>query len=311
MFESLIITLSVLLSSGTDSVSLFKDPGFAQGFNVSSARSLDQPNELGPLQTSDSSASPSWRLAQWGTRYVLPPSITAVAEDGVWSVGNEAKRITIHRHAASVAQLSLRLNGIMESNEQLRAKGEPWPHLLIEQRLGIDLAEMPEGALRLAAELRISDCRPAYWARKSLDPALHTAQVSAYFMVHRRHAPGEMREAIWFGIPFFDARHEIPPGHFAMDIAESGDRAKFIACLEGERFWKGPTGDGQWHTLDADIVALLGVAVRKAQEQGHLEGAAVSDLVLDSFNLGWEVTGPYDATLDIRGLRLNAAASTE
>jgi hypothetical protein len=254
---------------------------------------------LGALQPPESTAPPVWRLAQWGTRYPLQPG--TLADTGTaWEAANEGKSLRIDRIGGVV---SLRLNSIVEAQGRLREQGEPWPHLLIEQRLGIPVGDIMDSGLRFGVELRIAACKAADWASASLDAGLHTAQVSAYWMVGSVNHNG----SFWLGIPFFDVRHDVPPGHFAVDFAESGDRAKFIACLEGERFWKRPTGDGAWHVLDIDFLDALQYGLQRAQEQGHLSGATLSDLVLESFNLGWEITGPYDATLDIKNLKLHPA----
>ncbi len=282
--------------------SIFNDPQFANGFVISADSTKARPLELGLLQPATDLPAPSWRLAQWGTRAMLQPGDGAVDAAGVWRAANAAKTME-RRMEGGETLLSLRLNGDYESGGKLRAKGEAWPHLLVGQKMDVPLGHFAEESLRFRVDLRVARSKAAAWAKDALKRPLHTAQVSAYWMVRGDAAAGSA-PMFWFGIPFFDVRHDVPPGHFAMDTAQSGGAAKFICNLEGSRFWDRPTGDGAWHTIDVALAPLLREGLRRAQEHGHMKAVAYDDLRFTSFNLGWEVTGPYDATLEIRNLAL-------
>ena len=140
-----------------------------------------------------------------------------------------------------------------------------------------------------------------------LDPGLHTAHVTAFWTIHNRN-PGspDYRDMIWFGIPLYDARHPIPPGHQALDVGKDDATGKFICTLEGSRFHREPTGNGAWHTIDHDLLPLIQEALAASQAHGHLMQTRFEDLAATSFNCGWEVPGPYHCAIRLRNLRLEA-----
>ena len=92
-----------------------------------------------------------------------------------------------------------------------------------------------------------------------------------------------------------------------MDTAKADATGKFICTLEGERFYDKPTGDGEWHTLEGDLIPLVKEALAAAQEKGFLRATAFEDLQATSFNLGWEVPGPYDCSITLKNLRLESS----
>ena len=285
--------------------SLFTDSAFTRGFTVTAARHPAEKIELGALRFPGGPDEGSvWRLAQWGSRYLLEPGLFAPAGEGKWVAETPGKRVVVERAADGGVSILLEVNGGAEYEGHYRQMGEFWPHLLIEQKFNPLIQMATAGGLSLGLEFRVVHCEVAPGMESGLDLGLHTAQVSAYFTVHSmldgKPNPDEM---FWFGIPLFDARHAVPPGHQALDIAPGGG-GKFICNLDGRRFWEGNTGDGKWRRLDADLPALLGEALEIAQQHGQFKERRFEDLALTSFNLGWEVPGPYNAAIEIRGLRL-------
>lgn len=281
------------------------DADFDRGFSVSTESSSAPKFDLGPLRFPDGpSEPPVWRLAQWGSRHLIEPGVFAPAGEGKWVAETPGKRVVVERAAEGAASILLEVNGGTEYGGHYRQMGEFWPHLLIEQKFDPPIQVATAGELRLGLEFRVVHCGVVPGMESGLDPGLHTAQVSAYFTVHSMmYGKPNPDEMFWFGIPLFDARHAVPPGHYALDIAPGGG-GKFICNLDGKRFWQGNTGDGEWRRLDADLPALLREALGIAQQHGQFKERRVEDLALTSFNLGWEVPGPYNAAIEIRGLNL-------
>lgn len=286
---------------------LFSDPIFARGFVLTAASHPAPKVELGVLQTSANpeSVDPAWRMPQWATRDLLQPGRCAALGEGKWGVENRAKRVMVEHSAEGPAGLWLEVRGDFEYDGHMRAAGEPWPHLLIEHRFDKPIVPKNSKSLTFSMEGRIPFCKAAPWSEGKRDPGLHTAQVSAFWTVHNvtRGNP-DCGEMIWFGIPFFDARHEIPPAYYAVDSGKADASGKFICMLDGKRFWKEPTGSGSWQKLHADMLPLLREALTLAQERGFLKNTQYEDLAIDSFNLGWEIPGPYDAAFELRGLSM-------
>ncbi len=305
----LLATLAVALGQApgaTDARELFADVGFQRGFTLTAASHPTSDFEIGALRTTDAPdvEPPAWRMAQWGTRQTLRPR-RIVEADGRWSAENQAKRVVLDRTGPDSVALLLEVRGGFEYDGRMRGDGEAWPHLLIEQAFPRPIVPSRFKTLTFAMEARVPFCKPAPWSVGKLDPGRHAAQVSAYWTVHdSTKGNPDYQDMIWFGIPFFDARHPIPPGHYALDVGKDDATGKFICTFDGRRFWKSPTGDGAWHRLSVDMTALLREALAISQKHGHLKATRYEDLAIDSFNLGWEIPGPYDAAFEVRGLSM-------
>ena len=288
---------------------LFADPRFEHGFQLSPDSALAQKLEIGNLQTgpAPAAAQPSWRLAQWASKYLLQPGACTLV-DGAWEARTLGKRLRIERPADGPVSVLLEVLGDAEYGEHMRTYGEAWPHLLIEQRYENPIRPSTFAKLMLHFDMRVVRAVAAAGAKGKLDPGLHTAQATAYWTVHNLSSGNpDYQDMIWFGIPIFDARNEVPPASFAIDAGQAAASGKYICVLDGKRFWKGATGDGQWRTLDTDLKPLLQEALELSRKNGVLQHTQFEDLAITTFNLGWEMPGPYDATLEIRGLSLKAS----
>jgi hypothetical protein len=288
---------------------LFADSGFANGFWLSSANHLTTPGPLGVLQThkEPTAAPPAWRLCQWATRYPLPPGTCRPTAHGGWESENAGKRLLFQGTSDGKGSLLLELRGIAEYGGHLRTAGEAWPHLLIEHKFDAPIRLNDVKRIPLTLESRIVYCRPDPAAAKSLNPNLHSAQVSMFWTVHNMTVGNpDYRDMIWFGIPIFDARHDVPPAYYAIDSGKEDATGKFICLLDGKRFWTGRTADGRWRTLDADLAVLLRDGLAIAKQHGALKNTRFEDLAITTFNFGWEITGPYDAAIEFRNLSIKS-----
>ncbi len=61
---------------------------------------------------------------------------------------------------------------------------------------------------------------------------------------------------------------------------------------------------GKWHKLECDLLPLVCEALEAAQVRGFLNNTRLADLAITSFNLGWEMPGPYDCAIQLRALAL-------
>ena len=282
---------------------LFRDTALDEGFNLSTVRSTMKPLVQGSVLAKVPEPDPQWRLAQWGTRFDLWGAAVDTRDDGVRTLANEGKQVRVYPGGLGGAGLELAVNGGAEYGGHLRQNGEAWPHLLIEQSFpgGLHLADF--GALRLQFTFRIGEVKPAVDA--PLDPGLHTAHINAFFTLNNLNAesPG-YRDMIWFGIPLYDVRHGIPRGHQAIDGGKDDASGKFICTIEGARFWDTPTGDGAWHTFDHDLLPLMREALAITQKAGYCTHSNLEDMAATTFNIGWEVPGPYDCAAQLKGLAL-------
>ncbi len=292
--------LAVMPVHGTE---LFTDLALKQGLNLSAVHSGATPLILEPILQQPETPDPAWRLAQWGTQYSLEGAPVSVQNDGTRVMKNAAKEVVIHPGGLAGQGVTLTVNGGVEYGGGLRKKGEPWPHLLVEQRFETPVRLADYGTAPFRLDFRVERCEVA--TEKTVDPGAHTGQITAFFTVHNKNAESsDFNDMIWFGLPMFDVRYDLPPGHQALDIGKDDATGKFICTLPGKDFYQGATGDGKWHALRGDLVSLLQDALTASQAKGFLTHTAFEDLQLTSFNLGWEVPGPYDCEITLKGLSL-------
>ncbi len=285
--------------------SLLEDREFALGFRLSAIRSSMMPVEVGHVLQTDARQPPCWRLAQWGTRYSLESAPETASNDGTRTIANKNKTVTVYPGGFVGDGILLAMNSGVEYNGGLRPYGAAWPHLLIEQAI----TDAPLGkmsALAFNLTFHVERCVPT--TEQELDPSLHTAHISAFWTIHNKNqACEDYNDMIWFGVPLYDVRYPVPHGHQALDTGQDDATGKFICTIEGARFYSEPVETGKWHTLDCDLLPLMREALEAAQARGFLSNTRFADLAITSFNLGWEMPGPYDCSILLRDLALEPA----
>jgi len=294
--------LCLLATISLPAEEVFRDLEFAGGFNVSATTAIAKPIELGVILQNDTNARNEWRLAQWGTQFNVKDATLKTLPDGTRIIRNAGKSIKIYAGGLTGEGIILGVNGGAEFGGVARKDRQPWPHLLLEQQIPKDFRLSEIASLGFKVDFRVEGCKSAIDA--PLDPALHTAHITAYWTLHNRNASSpDNGQMIWFGVPLFDARHEIPPGHQAVDTAV--ENGKFICTIDGSRFYDSPTGDGRWKRVDCDLIPLIKEALAASQAQSFLTNTRFEDLYATSFNLGWEVPGPYNCEITLKNLSLD------
>ena len=284
---------------------LLRDLALEGGFHLSAVSTADPPLEIGNVLAGVPGAAPQWRLAQWGTRWNLLPAPETVSADGARTRSNEGKRVTVLPGGLAGEGVVLGVNGPAEYPDGPRKHGEPWPHLLVEQKISRDDPLTAYAALPFRVSFRVDRCDGP--PPGEADPGLHTAHITAFWTAHNANrASAGQGDMLWFGVPLFDARHPLPPGHQAEDAGQPLASHKFIYTVEGSRVQEGPVKLGEWRTISCDILPLLRDALETAAARGFMKDSRFGDLRLTSFNLGWEVPGSYDCEITLKGLGLDA-----
>jgi len=287
-------------------VKLLDDPMFHRGFNV--AKIKQGPSEIeGVLQPGFEPGQPVWRLAQWYSHYNL---ITAKPErlaDGSVRYFDGAKSIAFGPDKSDASDLTFGLNGLVEYGGVSPAKGEAWPHLLVEQRIATNAALPDVRQVRLAVSYRLLKAeahRDAGWS-----DARHTAQFQIFFSLQNlNQASAGYGDYLWFGVPFFDARYPVPPAHSMKDFstAKKAGTGKFIFSTGGEVYGGKKAIDGNWISIDQDVLPLMKEALGAAWDAGFLPASRdMSDYRIGGMNMGWEVTGLWDVAMQVRGLEVS------
>lgn len=282
--------------------SFFDDLQVTHGFRLSAVRSSLSPVEVDTILVVDDTQTPLWRLAQWGTRFSLESVEAQTLENGTRILENKGKAVKILPGGLAGEGVYLQVNGGAEYGDHIREYGEAWPHLLIEQKL--DKHAFHEfSSVPFRIEFFVNHC--VAMTDKPLNNSLHTAHINAFMTVHNVNQDSrDFKDMIWFGIPLYDVRYPNPLGHQAVDGGQEDATGKFICTIPGTRFFNEPIEISKWYTLTCDLVPLIKEALQASQAKGFLKDTRYEDLKATSFNLGWEVTGPYNCAITLRNLSL-------
>jgi hypothetical protein len=282
---------------------LIRDPHFQGGFHLIEPKP-GQRVVYGRLAGARSEAEPAWDLNQWSSRFPLAAEPPTILGPGIRRWSNPGKTLTVGERGLNEADLSLAVNASVEYERRARKSGEPWVHLLVEQKFADapSLAALSSARLRLQARLIRSEFHPT----DEYSPGLHAAQFQMFLMLQNRsrESPG-LGQLVWFGIPLYDDRSRFPKEHKAPD---TGGTAMFIFTLGGEVFADRSAHTRDWIGVDKELRPRFLEALETAWQRGFLrETRALSDYRVTGMNLGWEVPGLFDVEMQVRGLSLEVS----
>lgn len=296
-------------SEVTDMVSLFDDPNFENGFNVLGLARNDT-NTTTFLEVPGKKRS--WNLAQWGSGYSFADPAYTQTKDlggGIFSFVNKTKVFTINKNTKQMTFTALG----SQLYSKPRTSGQEWLHLLIEQQF--DRALQPRirkvssyETLQINLSVRLTKFENHMGS--GYNPNLHAAQFLMYLALanNDRNSP-DYNQFIWFGLPIFDNRYNWIDPHSSYDagtktlIVAMGSRVLFGTDSQN-RLWAAgkpnASPNAPWSSFSLDIIPIVGEALAEAQSKGYLKNTSVNQLVFSSFNLGWEVPGTFDVTMEIK-----------
>jgi hypothetical protein len=181
-----------------------------------------------------------------------------------------------------------------------RARGEKWPHLLVAQRFQDPpvVSKLTRAHFHIEARLLQSE---SGHTEDDCDRNLHAAQFQVFFNVQNlnRDSAG-YGDFLYFGIPLYDTRHRVPRGFEQPDWM-----SKFIYTPDGSVFTDRSMHDAGWVVVDRDILPLILEGLGKAWERGFLQDSKdLDDYRISAMNMGWEVPGIFDVSVQVRNLSL-------
>ena len=297
---------AVCAEKGTRVEPLFADTQFRKGFLLSYPDSSKGRAVESVLDFGDGNNVPVWRLCQWATKHSLVSARCLRGADGSLSYENEAKRVSVCGSDSQSRGLTLEIRGSAEYGTRARKFGESWPHLLVEQD-AIRLYALDElDEVRLRIRLRLLHGKSGMSA-DVYDPGLHAAQFQMFFIVKNvRSGSADRGNYYWFGVPFYDNRHDIPPAYMAADAGKKDATGKFIYTVAGETLGDTPLKTGQWVALDVDLLPHILKGLREAEKRGYLTNSDPHDYAVANMNLGWEIPGTFDAAVQVQDLEISA-----
>jgi len=292
--------------SGKRDREVFRDRMFARGFSltpidpkiVQQGGGFEKTN-VDTLYFGKGQQAPVWQLAQWYSKYTLAHVTPEIGRDSSITYKNEGKRLT--RYADGSLMLELITS---KEYDHPRKNGEPWPHILLEQKFGEQSPAIGQAKeLHFSMELKLVKCENKM-NKGTFDGKLHTAQSPFYFVLEdcNRDSKG-YGKFIWFGIPSFDYRYKSARNEekVSWDIGTN----TYIYNVAENTLWGDISfQDGNWHKAKADILPLIRIALKKMQSKGVFTTTTLNDLKITGMNFGWEIPGTFDAAVCVKNFSL-------
>lgn len=288
---------------------LFLDTNFRRGFLLSYPDSKQGAAPEAVLNPGDSNNKPFWRLCQWGTKYSLAKAQCIHDADGGFSYGNEAKKVVVGTEGSDNRDLILEIKAGAEYGNQARKYGESWPHLLVEQQACKEYPLDKLAGLDFALKIKLLYCEHKM-IKETYDPTLHAAQFQIFLVVKNINRQSEDYENYyWFGVPFYDSRYEIPPSYKAKDTGKADATGKFIYTIAGEQVNNERLKPNEWAEINADLLPDIKAGLKEAVERGYLKSSNPADYAVAGMNMGWELPGTLDASVQVRDFGVLAVLS--
>ncbi len=279
---------------------LIRDPHFQQGFIALKAQT-GRRVPYGTLAGLVHDTQPIWDLAQWSSKHALQLAPPRKLTGGAIEYANASKSVTVGKPGSSASDIVLAVNGSVEYGTRARQKGEPWVHLLLQQKIVNPpaLADITSAHFHIEARLK---------TLKKIDtsdysPGRHAAQFQVFFSIQNRNPQSAGHgQYLWFGVPLFDDRHEFPKAHKSKDTAGTN---MFIFTPAGGSYTTQSAHSKQWITVDKDLLPLMREGLELAWKRGFLrDSKSFDDYRIAGMNIGWEVPGIFDVKMQVRNLSL-------
>jgi len=283
---------------------LLADPRFAQGVVVwdpAPGKHVDR----GVLQPWPGANAPGWGVAQWHSRFTLAGAKAEALADGRVRFADAAKGLIFAEDDGVV----LALDAIKEYQGQAPEIGDPWPHLLLSQTRLLHHPALPElAAVPFSIRYRLLKAEPLRCP--GWNDQRHTAQVVFFVTLQNLNQQSKgYGDFLWFGIALYDFRYRSPEAMAAPDVGtkKKEGTGKFMFVPAFARFSTQSPHDGDWVDIETDLLPMLREALADAWERGYLKDSRdQADYRLGGMNMGWEITGPIRAAVQIERVSLTA-----
>jgi hypothetical protein len=303
-----LLFVSVGFSGELVTTELLRDNHFETGFCVISP--VHATRMVEGLLNFDGKTRPVWDLAQWFTKYSLCGAQPEFLADGAVKYKNEARYIIIGKPGTEYGDITLALDSRPEYKGVMRKKGQPWPHLLIEQPISkyIFLAEMKELHVHIEAKLLYDES----FELEGYNSEMHAAGISYVLVVQNCNKTSKgCGDFLWFLVPVYNTRFKgDTPEYIAADTIDPS--VKMIYKPSSKAYGDYNLHDKKWHTIDADILPLMKESIKVARQKGYLKDSDdLRDYTITSMNFGWEHFGTNNVAIQIRNLSLKAVTSVD
>ncbi len=317
MFLSISIFFRVSFSQ--ENGELLVDTGFDWGLKV-----LDPSS--GQLQGSiiwqDIDIAPFWELGQWSSHSSAIDIFGDTLDLGmvIWADSN--KILKMGTRQSEGYDLYLGVNSENEFGGVYRTSVQPWPHLLVQQRISPpeNIGPGCEPLLQLSELLfQVDACLDTVniIKKEGYYSGIHAAQFLIYFTVQNLGSnPKLFGKYVWLGVQVYDDRNQSPPKYVAHD-----DGTKMlIYSIAYDETADSTTHSGKWVHFKTDLLPHAKSAVTEAWNRGYFSyedgGSTVTpplnfdDYKIGGMNMGWEAPGMFYAAFKVRNLSLRMSLAT-
>lgn len=307
----LLLTFSSLFGfnlPGYENKELFGDADFSDGFSVVSQETDNgEAKILGNFTYSGSENNPSWMIAQWNSG---PCLWTDAAESDEFTLTDgKTKWVTYNGEEKSV---SLRLNASEVYNGQPAGESN-WPHLLLEQSPLTDYNNLSEkekafyklenNRLVLNLKIRINDFKET-----TNKEGINAVQFLSYFYL--KDTDGH--NFIWFGVDLFDSRG-YNDTYWAKDSVSNNmiytvSTKETYGCFSDGLLKNGkPYVSDEWVNVSVDLTPHILQCIENANKDNIFgEKVSLSDFYIGGTNIGFEIHGNYDCTVEIKDFNITS-----
>ena len=290
-------------------VQMIADRHFQTGATVQNAAGDPE----GPMQYTTVYGAPVWRLSQWGSQSSIYGVSPAVQSSGSMLWENPDKALVLGPTNTEDSDIEMTVDSISEFGGVYRTANESWPALYIAQRISEPngnfkatapwISELSE--LDFHIETRLNYANNIY--TNGYNPSLHCAHFQIFFTIQNLQKnpknAGYGKDYLWFGISFYDDRKPLPGLTHQLDQGTG----RWIYNIGIQPFCTNGMVLGQWKKIDGDLLPYIKAGLQDAWSQHYMTNSTnYADYKIGNMNIGWEVPGLSQVSMQVRNLGLQA-----
>ncbi len=197
----------------------------------------------------------------------------------------------------------LELNASKEYEHPRRDK-EEWPHILFQEAFNAQpmVKDLEKLVLQMDILMHKSE---RHMTEEEYNPSLHTIQYIMYIYVYST-AGLDSGQYMFFGIPIYDYRYKVMPEQGMIDAGTAGNTGNFIYQMSTFDYLPNGLMVGKQEHIEIDLIKSLGSALVLANTYGKFTNSTINDLYITSMNIGFEIPGTFDCSIELSGLSLMA-----
>ena len=306
--KNILCLLPLLCATAAPALELIADTAFQRGLTVKDRTGAKQ-----TIRWNTNAAPPVWNTAQHHSKSCFADTAFQKITTNDFVFKDDYETLLIHPAGADFIS---GVNAFKEYAGQLRVKGDPWPHLYLEQRISGPGSHLGQNAPSLAAIAKINFHMQAklLYDHKSTPPGYsrntHAAQFIFFFTIQNlnRQSKG-FGDYYWFGITIYDDREPVTKLHAMQDKGspKKNGTDKLIYNPGMKPFADKIVAPGEWVDIRGDLYPHILAGLQECWKRGFLpDSKNPADYNISGLVLGWEVTGLNDVAIAVKGLRADA-----